>query len=109
MADGMENAPYYTIPSLPPFLGIAPLVHDPVAGDGQVGPLGSTGTAATGALTPQPPQRIILPAGSAISSITNPTVTNASSPGAPMNRMISGGCRGGGGNSGRVLLTEGTG
>jgi hypothetical protein len=45
MADGMVNAPDYTIPSLPPFLGVAPLVHDPVTGDGQVWPLGSTGTA----------------------------------------------------------------
>ena len=71
MEDGMENAPDYTIPSLPPFLGVAPLVHDPVAGDGQVWPLGSTGTAAAQALTPLPPQRIIMPAGSAISSITN--------------------------------------
>ena len=82
MADGMENAPDCIIPSLPPFLGIAPLVHDPVAGDGQVWPLGSTGTAAAQAMTPQPPQRIIMPAGSAISSITNATMMAASSPGA---------------------------
>ena len=79
----MENAPDYNIPALPPFLGIAPLVHDPVSGDGQVWPLGSTGTAAAQALTPQPPQRIIMAAGSAISSITNPTLLTASSPGAP--------------------------
>ena len=82
MADGMENAPDYTIPSLPPFVGIAPLVHDPVAGAGHVWPIGSTGTAAAQAMTPQPPQRIIMPAGSAISSITNATMMAASSPGA---------------------------
>ena len=83
MADAMENAPDYNIPALPPFLGIAPLVHDPVSGDGQVWPLGSTGTVAAQALTPQPPQRIIMAAGSTISSITNPTLLTASSPGAP--------------------------
>ena len=79
MADGTEIAPNYTIPTLPPFPGVAPLVHDPGAGDGQIRPLGSTGTAAEQALTPQPPQRIIMAAGSANSPITNPTVMYASS------------------------------
>jgi len=59
MANGMENAPDYIIPALPLFPGVAPLVHDPGAGDGQIWLLGSTRTAATGALTPQPPQCII--------------------------------------------------
>ena len=83
MADATDNANNYLIPALPPFLSVAPLVNDPVAGDGQVWLLVSTGTAAAQTLTPSPPQRIIMPAGSAISSITNPTVMTASSPGAP--------------------------
>ena len=54
-------------------------------GDGQTWPLGSAGTAVAQALTPQPPQRILLPAGSAVSSITNPTATTAFSPGTTIN------------------------
>ena len=60
MADAMEIAPNYTIPTLPAFLTSAPLVHAPPAGDGQIWPLGSTGTAvavAVGqALAPQHPR-----------------------------------------------------
>ena len=69
----------------PPPLGVVPLVHALHAGDGQIWPLGSAGTAVAAATTPQPPQRILLPAGSAISSITKPTATTASSPGATNN------------------------
>ena len=85
MADTTEIAPNDTIPALPPLPGVAPLVHAPRAGDGQIWPLASAGIAVAQALTPQPPQRILLPAGSAISSITNPTAMTASSPGIPQN------------------------
>ena len=56
MADAMEIAPNYTIPALPAFSAVAPLVHAPPAGDGQIWPLGSTGTDVRKALTPQHPQ-----------------------------------------------------
>jgi hypothetical protein len=82
MAEPEEIATNNTIPSLPPLPGVAPLVHALRVGDGQIWPLGSTGTAVAGATTLQPPQRILLPAGSAISSLTNPTAMTASSPGA---------------------------
>ncbi len=36
MADTMEIAPNDTIPVLPPLPGVAPLVHAPRAGDGQI-------------------------------------------------------------------------
>jgi hypothetical protein len=84
MAEPEEIATNVTIP-VPPPPGVAPLVHALRAGDGQIWPLGSAGTAVASATTPQPPQRILLPAGSAISSITNPTATTASSPGAANN------------------------
>ena len=45
MADTTEIAPNDTIPALPPLPGVAPLVHAPRAGDGQIWPLGSAGTA----------------------------------------------------------------
>ncbi len=86
MADTTEIAPNDTIPALPPLPGVAPLVHAPRAGDGQIWPLGSAGTAVGQALTLQPSQRILLlPASSDILSITNPTATTASSPGAANN------------------------
>ena len=44
MADAMEIAPNYTIPALPAFPAVAPHEHAPPAGDGQIWPLGSTGT-----------------------------------------------------------------
>ena len=82
MADAMEITPNYTIPALPPLPGVAPLVHAPRAGDGQFWPLGITGTAVAVATAPQPPQRILLPAGSAILSLTDPTMMTTSSSGA---------------------------
>ena len=82
MAESEEIAANVTIPGLPPLPGVAPLVHAPRKGDGQFFPLGSAGTAVAAATTPQPPQRILLPQGSAVSSITNPTATIASSSGA---------------------------
>ena len=86
MADTTEIAPNNHIPAFPPLPGVAPLVHAPHVGDGQIWLLGSAGTAVAQALTPQPPQRILLlPAGSTISSITNPTATTASSSGAANN------------------------
>ncbi len=86
MADTTGITPNDTISALPPLPGVAPLVHAPRAGDGKIWLLVSAGTAVAQALTPQPPQRIlILPAGSAILSITNPTATTASSPGAVNN------------------------
>ena len=36
MAEPEEIAPNYTIPTLPPLLGVAPLVHAPLADDGQI-------------------------------------------------------------------------
>ena len=81
--DGNRSKQHHPRPPTPP--GVAPLVHVPRVGDGQTWPLGSAGTAVAQALTPQPPQRILLPAGSAISSIMNPTATTASSPGAANN------------------------
>ncbi len=56
MADAMEIAPNYTIPALPAFPAVAPLIHAPLAGDGQIWPLGSTRTAVGQALTPQHPR-----------------------------------------------------
>ena len=56
MADGMEIAPNYTIPALPAFSAVAPLVLAPPASDGRIWPLGSTGTAVGQALTPQNPR-----------------------------------------------------
>ena len=55
MADAMEIAPNYTIPALPAFSAVAPLVHAPPAGDGRIWPLENTGTAVGQALTPQHP------------------------------------------------------
>jgi hypothetical protein len=81
MANGMENAPDYIIPALPLFPGVAPLVHDPGAGDGQIWLLGSPGTAVAAATTLQPTQHILMPAGSAIWSLTSPTTTTTSSSG----------------------------
>ena len=52
MADAMEIASNYTIPDLPFFTAVAPLVHAPPAGDGRIWPLGSTGTAVEQVLTP---------------------------------------------------------
>ena len=82
MADTAYIITNNTIPALPPLPGVVALVHAPRAGDGQFWPLGITGTAVAVATTPQPPQRILLPAGSAISSLTYPTVTTTSSSGA---------------------------
>ncbi len=45
MADTTEITPNDTIPALPPLPGVAPLVHAPRSGDGQIWPLGSAGTA----------------------------------------------------------------
>ena len=45
MADTMEIAPNDIIPALPPFPGVAPLVHAPRSGDVQIWPLGNAGTA----------------------------------------------------------------
>jgi len=78
-----EKSPQMS-PSLPPPPpGVPPLVHAMRAGDGQIWPLGSAGTAVVQALTPPPPpQRIPLLAGSAIASHTNPTAATALSLGA---------------------------
>ena len=54
MADTTEIAPNDTIPVLPPLPGVASFVHALDAGDGQIWPLGSAGTAVAQALTPQP-------------------------------------------------------
>ena len=45
MADTTEIAPNDTIPVLPPLPGVASFVHALDAGDGQIWPLGSAGTA----------------------------------------------------------------
>jgi hypothetical protein len=81
MVEMEEIATNDIIPSLPPLPGVAPLVHAPHAGDGQIWLLGSTGTAVAHALTPQPPQRILLPGGSTVSSLTNPTTATTSTSG----------------------------
>jgi hypothetical protein len=54
MADTTEIAPNDTIPALPPLPGVAPLLHAPHAGDGQIWPLASAGIAVAVAATPQP-------------------------------------------------------
>ena len=54
MADPEEIAPNDTIPALPPLPGVAPLVHAPRTGDGQIWPLASAGIAVAVAATPQP-------------------------------------------------------
>ena len=56
MVDAMEIAPNYTIPALPAFPVVAPLVHALPAGDDQIWLLASTGTAVGQALTPQHPR-----------------------------------------------------
>ncbi len=81
MADTTNIIANNTIPALPTLLGVVALVHARRAGDGQFWPLGITGTSVAVATTPQPPQRILLPAGSAILSLTDPTVMTTSSSG----------------------------
>ena len=53
MAEIKEITANNTIPSIPPLLGVAPLVHAPRTSDGQIWPLGSAGTTVAQALTPQ--------------------------------------------------------
>jgi hypothetical protein len=53
MAEIKEITAINTIPSIPPLLGVAPLVHALRASDGQIWPLGSAGTAVAQVLTPQ--------------------------------------------------------
>ena len=77
MADAMETARNEGIPALPPLPDVAPVVHMPGEGDGQnrqsasdVSPIGAS-------TTPTPPQRILVQAGSAVSSITNAATSTA--------------------------------
>ena len=79
MAELEEITPNYTIPALPPLPAVVPLVHAPRAGDGQIWPLGSPGTAVAAATTRQPTQHILMSAGSTIWSLTSPTATTTSS------------------------------
>ena len=51
MADPEEIATNVTIPALPPLPSVAPLVHAPRAGDGQIWPL-ATADAAAAAVPP---------------------------------------------------------
>ena len=53
-----DDCPNYTIPTLPPFPGVIPLVHAPREGDGQKWPLASAEIAVTVNATPLPWQRI---------------------------------------------------
>jgi len=54
MADTTEIDPNDTIPAPPPLPDVAPLVHAPRTGDGQIWPLTSAGIAVAVATTPQP-------------------------------------------------------
>ncbi len=54
MANTTEIAPNDTIPALLPLPGVAPLVHAPRAGDGQIWPLMSSGIAVAVAATRSP-------------------------------------------------------
>jgi len=71
MADAMETARNKGIPALPPFQHIAPVLHIPDEGDGQNRPSASDVSAIGASTTPTPPRRILVQAGSAVSSITN--------------------------------------
>jgi hypothetical protein len=104
MVESEEIATDDTIPGLPPLPGVAPLVHAPCAGDSLIWLLGSAGTAVAHALTLQPPQSILLPRGSAILSLTNPTATTAGSGGGGDS---GGGCSGGGGGGGGEVGSSG--
>ena len=65
------------IPDLPPFHPSVPLAHGPCEGDGRNWPLSVAGTASAAALTPPPPQRVIMHLGSAVSSITNAALSTS--------------------------------
>ena len=62
---------------LPPFHHSVPLAHGPCKGDGQNWPLFIAGTASATAVTPPPPQRVIMHLGSAVSSITNAALSTS--------------------------------
>ena len=77
MADAMETTRNEGIPALPPLQRVAPVVHMPDEGDGQ-NRLSASDVSAIGASsTPTPPQRILVQAGSAVSSITNAAMSSS--------------------------------
>ncbi len=73
----MEIAPNEGIPSFPPLPSVAPVIHAPGEGDGQNRPSASAGMAVTVASTPTPPRRILVQAGSAVSSIMNTVMASS--------------------------------
>jgi len=77
MADAMETATNEGIPALPPLQRVAPVVHMPDEGDGQNRPSASDVSATGVSTTPPPPQRILVQAGSAVSSITNAATSSS--------------------------------
>ena len=77
MADAMETTRNEGIPALPPLQRVAPVVHMPDEGDGQNRPSASDVSAIGASTTPTPPQRILVQAGSAVSSITNAATSSS--------------------------------
>ena len=77
MANAMEIVRNKEISAFPPLQPVAPVVHMPDEGDGQ-NRLSASDVSAVGASTTlTPPKRILVQAGSAVSSITN-DVTSSS-------------------------------
>jgi len=77
MANAMETARNEGIPALPPLQPVAPVVHMPDKGYGQNRPSASDVSAIGASTIPTPPKRILVQAGSAVSSIMN-AVTSSS-------------------------------
>ena len=71
MADAMEIVSADGTPAISPPPRVAPVVHMAGGGDGQIWPSAGEASAAGASTTPNPPQRILVQAGSAVSSITN--------------------------------------
>ena len=77
MADAMETTRNEGIPALPPLQRVAPVVHMPDEGDGQNRPSASDVSAIGASTTPNPPRRILVQTGSAVSSITNAATSSS--------------------------------
>jgi len=77
MANTMETARNEGIPAFPPLQPVAPVVHMPDEGDGQNRPSAGDVSAIGASTTPTPPQRILVQAGSAVSSIMNAAASSS--------------------------------
>ncbi len=71
MADAMEIVSADGTPAISPPPRVAPVVHMAGGGDDQIWPSAGEVSAAGASTTPNPPQRILVQAGSVVLSITN--------------------------------------